>query len=108
MIVIPIDEPVKPTKLPVIELAQKVRGFDDHTYRGEGVLLYTVDLTRETGSSPVEVLPKIHSFSDNFGNLFAAPYMVGDTALARAGGGDVAVEVVQRFGESYYVTIRFA
>ncbi len=107
MVVIPVDDPVNPSQVLVIELAQRVRGKDGGESHGRGVLLYSVDTTLGPDRSPVAVLPKHRSFSDNFGNLFEAPYLVDDKALASTQSEDVILEVIQRFGESYYVTIRF-
>src|SRR5439155_2393577 len=70
MIVLPIDDVARPSKVYVVELAQAVFGSK---LWGEGVLLYTVDATIPTGLSPVVVIPKKVSTSPNYGYLYEAP-----------------------------------
>ncbi|HEX6899158.1 MAG TPA: hypothetical protein VF789_05570 [Thermoanaerobaculia bacterium] len=106
MVVFPVDDPVKPSKVFVLELAQQVVG-DDGAYWGEGVLLYVVDATVPSGSSPVVVVPNVCSASDNFGNLFEAPYGVGDQGSRAEGKALLVLEVLERFGDSYTVTVRY-
>ncbi len=106
MVVFPVDDPVKPSKVFVLELAQQVVGGDGSSW-GEGVLLYVVDATVPSGSSPVVVVPNILSASNNFGNLFEAPYGVGDRVARPEGAALLALEVHQRFGDSYYVKVRY-
>lgn len=71
------------------------------------MLLYVVDATVPSGSSPVVVVPNICSGSDNFGNLFEAPYGVGDRGAKAEGAALLVLEVRQRFGDSYYVKVRY-
>ncbi len=106
MVVFPIDDPLKPTKVFVLELAQTVIGEDGEPL-GEGVLFYTVDATVPTGSSPVVVVPNVRSVSDNFGNLFEAPYGVGDQGARAEGSALLILEVLQRFGAAYRVKVRY-
>jgi len=106
MAVFPVDDPLKPSKVFVLELAQSVLG-DDGESCGEGVLFYTVDATVPSGSSPVVIVPNICSASDNFGNLFEAPYGVGDRGARFEGTALLVLEVRQRFGDSYYLKVRY-
>ena len=107
LIVLPVDQVNQPSKVFVIELAQPVLGTNDE-YWGDGVLVYTVDATIESGASPVVVVPRKISDSDDYGHLYQAPYGVGDVAHAR-GPGSVAlkVSVLQKFGSSYNVKIEY-
>jgi hypothetical protein len=107
LIVLPVDDVSHPSKVFVIELAQPVLGTN-HQYWGDGVLIYTVDATIKSGASPVVVIPKEVSDSDDYGHLYQAPYGVGDVAHAR-GPGSVAlkVSVLQKFGSSYHIKIEY-
>ena len=107
LIVLPVDQVNHPSKVFVIELAQPVLGTNDQ-YWGDGVLVYTVDATIKSGASPVVVIPKQVSDSDDYGHLYQAPYGVGDVAQAR-GPGSVAlkVSVLQKFGSSYRIKIEY-
>jgi M6 family metalloprotease-like protein len=107
MIVFPVDDSGHPSQVFVVELAQPVLG-DDNQYWGDGVLVYTVDATIPTGQSPVVVIPRQVSDSDDFGHLYQAPYGVGDVAVASGPGAvSLKVEVRQKFGASYNVTIDY-
>jgi hypothetical protein len=107
LIVLPVDHVNHPSKVFVIELAQPVLGTNDE-YWGDGVLVYTVDATIESGASPVVVIPQQVSDSDDYGHLYQAPYGVGDVAHAR-GPGSVAlkVSVLQKFGSFYNIKIDY-
>ena len=68
MIVIPVDDPVKPSKVFVIEISQPLRGKD--AQNSVGVLVYSVDAKLATGRNPVVVYPKL--------DLLKAPFHAGD------------------------------
>ena len=68
MIVIPVDDPVKPSKVFVIEISQPLRGKDSQN--SIGVLVYSVDAKLATGRNPVVVYPKL--------DLLKAPFYAGD------------------------------
>ena len=68
MVVIPEDDPVKPSKVFVIEISQPLRGKD--AQNSVGVLIYSVDAKLATGRNPVVVYPKL--------DLLKAPFQVGD------------------------------
>ena len=68
MIVIPVDDPVKPSKVFVIEISQPLRGKDSKN--SVGVLVYSVDAKLATGRNPVVVYPKL--------DLLKAPFYAGD------------------------------
>jgi len=107
LIVLPVDDVNHPSKVFVVELAQPVLGSNDQ-YWGDGVLVYTVDATIASGASPVVMIPRQVSDSDDYGHLYQAPYGVGDVAHAR-GPGPVSLkaEVLQKFGTSYNVKIEY-
>ena len=107
LIVFPVNDVNHPSKVFAVELAQPVHGTNDQ-YWGDGVLVYTVDATIESGASPVVVIPRQVSNSDDYGHLYQAPYGVGDVAHAR-GPGPVAlkVSVLQKFGSSYNIKIEY-
>ena len=69
MIVIPVDDPVKPSKVFVIEISQPLRSKGKiHDF--VGVLVYSVDAKLATGRNPVLVYPKE--------DLIKAPFLQGD------------------------------
>lgn len=69
MIAIPVDEPAKPSKVFVVELAQPIR--DPGKAGGaSGVLVYSVDATLPSGQNSVVVHPKV--------DLSNAPFRPGD------------------------------
>jgi hypothetical protein len=105
--VLPVDDVNRPSKVFVVELAQPVLGSNDQ-YWGDGVLVYTVDATIASGASPVVMIPRQVSDSDDYGHLYQAPYGVGDVAHAR-GPGPVSLkaEVLQKFGSSYNLKIEY-
>jgi M6 family metalloprotease-like protein len=69
MITVPVDNPAKPSKIFVVELAQpfRVQGKDG---TATGVLVYSVDAKLASGQNAVVVYPK--------GNLLNAPFQSGD------------------------------
>ena len=58
MIVVPVDDPASPSKVFVIEVAQSIRLKRDTYSKAEGVLIYSVDASIETGRNPVIVYPR--------------------------------------------------
>lgn len=70
MIVIPADDPAKPSKVFVVEVGQSIRLKGKPPIDPEGVLIYSVDATRTTGNNPVVVYPRKE--------LFSAAYQCGD------------------------------
>jgi M6 family metalloprotease-like protein len=59
MIVVPADDPARPSKVFVIEVAQPIRLKGGTTSTAEGVLIYSVDATLATGQNPVVVYPRL-------------------------------------------------
>jgi M6 family metalloprotease-like protein len=57
MLVVPVDDPVCPTKVFVVELAEPVIGNNGELW-GEGVLVSTVDASIPSGEAPVVVIPR--------------------------------------------------
>lgn len=107
LIVLPVDDADHPSKVFVIELAQPVLGSNGQ-YWGDGVLVYTVDAKIATGKSPVIIIPKQVSDSDDYGHLYQAPYGVGDVAnVPGPGPVSLSVEVLQKFGASYNIKIEY-
>jgi len=107
MVVLPADDVECPAKVFVVELAQPVLGSNDE-YRGEGVLVYTVDASVPSGVCPVVVIPRIESSSETFGELFEAPYGVGDVAeVGERDGGRLTVAVTARHGSAYEVELTY-
>ena len=58
MIAIPVDDPARPSKVFVLEVAQARRLGDGKTASAGGVLVYTVDASLVSGHNPVVVYPK--------------------------------------------------
>jgi hypothetical protein len=102
MVVLSVDRARHPSKVFVIEVAQPVLGTDEQ-YRGEGILVYTVDATVATLSSPVVVIPKTLSASPVYGALFEAPYGVGDHISVHDRNASLDVTVLRKFGSSYNI-----
>jgi M6 family metalloprotease-like protein len=109
MVVLPIDDALKPSKVMVIEVAQPVLGTNGLPW-GEGILLYTVDARIPTGQSPVTVFPKKISTSPIYGHLHEAlytpndpvpppPYMEGTTSIT--------LNILEQRGSSYIIKIRY-
>jgi|GEM_PF-121416 len=75
MVVVPVDDPKHPSKVFVVELAQisPVRAkANEALAKDPGVLVYSVDATRETGQNPVVVYPLEGHEKD-------APFHAGET-----------------------------
>lgn len=106
MIVLPIDDETRPSKVFVIELAQQVLGTNNK-YWGEGVLLYTVDATIRSGSSPIVIISKKESSSPDYGYLYEAPYGVNDTVFHKECNASIRLTVLQKFGSSYNIRIEY-
>lgn len=107
LIALPIDDINYPSKVFVVELAQPVLGSNGQ-YWGDGVLIYTVDASINTGNSPVVIIPSQVSDSDDYGHLYQAPYGIGDVARAQGSGSvSLKVEVLQKFGSSYNIKIAY-
>ena len=71
MIAIPTDDPAKPSKVFVIELAQPYRVLKDKPGTATGVLVYSVDAKLASGQNQVVVYPK------GDGDLMHAPFQEG-------------------------------
>ncbi|MFL5381419.1 MAG: hypothetical protein ACJ8GN_02715 [Longimicrobiaceae bacterium] len=110
MLVFPVDNASKPSKVFVVEVAQPTHGFRDGKAGKQGVLLYTVDALKESGESPVEVLPLTPGHDDNFGNLFQAPFGTGDdsgTRTVRGGGASIRLNVLRKSGAGFDVEVTY-
>lgn len=70
MVVIPCDDPKKPSKVFVIEEAQARKFKGKELVPADGILVYQVDAKIETGRNPVVVYPKE--------DLSRAPFHPGD------------------------------
>jgi M6 family metalloprotease-like protein len=107
MLVFPIDDRAKPSKVFVVEVAQPVAGLDG-TPGEEGVLIYTVDATKESGATPVEVLPRLKGHDDNMGNLFQAPFGPGDdSGPLTDGGATLRLSVLRANGAGFDVEVAY-
>lgn len=109
MVVFPVDNAKKPTKVFVLEVAQPVAGLDGKPGR-EGVLLYTVDGLHESGESPVVMLPRTAGHDVNFGNMFQAPYAVSDdsgTRVAPGGNATIRINVLRKNGAGFDVDVTY-
>ena len=106
MVVLPIDDALKPSKVFVVEVVQPVLGSNNALW-GEGVLLYTVDATIPTGSPPVAIIPKTTSTSPVYGYLYEAPYLLKDTMSHTEGTASITLEILQKFGSSYHIKIAY-
>ena len=78
MVVIPVDSQTQPSKVFVVELAEPIRGSDGTT-RGQGVLIYSVDATLESGRNPIVTYPKSREKSSVYSFLYKAPFQAGDS-----------------------------
>lgn len=110
MLVFPVDNASKPSKVFVVEVAQPTHGFRDGKPGEEGVLLYTVDALKESGESPIEVLPKIPGHDPNFGNLFQAPFGPGDDSGIRTVRGfdaSIRLNVLRKNGSGFDVDVAY-
>ena len=95
MIAVPVDDPAKPSKVFVVELAQPYRLLGKPG-TATGVLVYSVDAKLASGQNSVVVYPK--------GDLLNAPFQPGDTfeheeapmkvkVLKKGGGGEFLIEI---------------
>jgi M6 family metalloprotease-like protein len=110
MLVFPVDNASKPSKVFVVEVAQPTRGFQTGKPGREGVLLYTVDALKESGESPIEVLPKIAGHDPDFGNLFQAPFGSKDDSGIRTVRGfnaSIRLNVPRKNGAGFDVEITY-
>jgi M6 family metalloprotease-like protein len=109
MLVLPVDDAAKPSKVFVVEVAQPTHGLDGKAGR-EGVLLYTVDARRESGDSPVEVVPNVAGHDPTFGNLFQAPFAAKDdsgTRTAKGGNATIRLNVLRKNGAGFDVEVTY-
>jgi hypothetical protein len=58
MIVVPVGDAARPSKVFVIEVAQSIRLGEGTTSKAGGILVYSVDATLATGQNPVVVYPR--------------------------------------------------
>ncbi|HSU17466.1 hypothetical protein [Longimicrobium sp.] len=107
MLVLPVDDPASPSKVLVVEVAQP--GVDDKLQPSgsEGVLVYEVDGTVDSGHSPVKVVPREAGFDSRFGNLFRAPFQVNDDVPLDRGNAAISLRVLGKTGESYDVEVTY-
>lgn len=76
MIVVPVDEPDKPSKVFVAEIAQPLRNLKpDQPVKPGGILVYSVDATLPTGQNPLIVYPRADKLNAAFhpGDTFDHP-----------------------------------
>jgi M6 family metalloprotease-like protein len=106
MVVLPLNNAHHPSKVLVVELAQPVLGSDNQ-YWGDGVLVYTVDATIASGSSPVVIIPNKISTSPVYGSLYEAPYQLGDTMMYTEGTTSITMKVLQKFASSYNIQVDY-
>ncbi len=73
MIVVPVGDPAKPSKVFVIEVAQSIRLADGATSKSGGVLVYSVDATLASGQNSLVVYPHagIDEAAFNAGDAFS-------------------------------------
>lgn len=71
LVVVPADDPARPSKVFVIEVAQPIRLKDGTKIKEGGVLVYSVDATLATGRNPIVVYPRL--------DLEQAAYHAGDS-----------------------------
>jgi M6 family metalloprotease-like protein len=106
MVVAPVDSEKKPSRVFVVELAQPAVDGQGRS-GGEGVLLYTVDASIATLKSPVQVVAKQTGRDPDFGNLFGAPFGVGDEKTHTVGGASFTLRVLGKNGDSYDVEVDY-
>lgn len=108
MIVLPIDAPLNPTKVFVVEVAQPILGFETDKPGGrEGILMYTVDAKIPSLMAPVVVLRNVDSHTREFGRLYDVPFGVGEWRSYTVDGVTLEVSVLQKFGSSYTIRIKY-
>lgn len=93
MVAVPTDDPEKPSKAFVLEVAQARRYGDGKQTGAEGVLVYSIDAKLATGQNPAVVYPK-----ESIGN---APFHSGDTF--RHADAPFEMEVIGRDPQGAYV-----
>jgi hypothetical protein len=108
MVVLPVDDPVKPAKVFVVELAPPILGRNDTPRPAKGILVYTVDATIPDQQSPLAIIPKSTGTNDEYGFLCDAAYDVGDHMSVTIGGASLAVEVIQKIGDCYNIKIVYS
>lgn len=86
MVAVPTDDPVNPSKVFVVEVAQARRLEEGKESEAKGILVYTVDATLATGQNPVIVYPKE--------SMDEAPFHPGDSF--RHDDAPFAMEVIER------------
>lgn len=106
MVVAPVDGEKKPSRVFVVELAQPAVDGRGRS-AGEGVLLYTVDASVATMKSPVQVVAKKTGRDPDFGNLFGAPYGVGDAKTHTVDGASLTLRVLGKDGDAYDVEVDY-
>jgi M6 family metalloprotease-like protein len=99
MVVVPVGNPARPSKVYAIELAQPF--LKNGKPAGEGVLIYTVDATVPSGQGPLVVKSKGPASAS--GEPDAAPWGEGDTF--RDAAAQLTVRVVKKRGTAYDVAI---
>lgn len=92
MVVIPVDDPLKPSKVFVVELAQSVKLKGGEYSVPEGVLIYSVDARIVSGRNPVVVYPKT--------DIQKAQFFPGDTFTHKDA--PVKVKVIKKNKDSSY------
>ena len=108
MIVLPIDDPAKPSKVFVVELSQPIMGWKTNRPGGEGgVLLYTVDAKIKSLFSPVVVLRDFDHKTSEFGRLYDVPFGVGQSRSYKVDGATLTVKVDQKIGDCYNLTMSY-
>ena len=110
MVVLPVDNPAKPSKVFVVELAPPILGTVNkgNPRPAKGVLVYTVDATTPDLQSPLVVIPRTaNSGNDAYGPLCDAAYDVGDHMSVAIGTVSLALRVNQKIGDCYNITITY-
>lgn len=107
MVVVPIDNPQRPSKVFVVELAQPMEGAVAGPRR-DGVLIYMVNGSVPTGHSPVAVQARVVSNSQEHGYLCEAAYRTGDTTTCREDGASLTLTVLRQFRDSFHVKLAVA
>jgi M6 family metalloprotease-like protein len=95
MIAVPVDDPSKPSKVFVVELAQPIR-VRGKVGTATGVLVYSVDAKLASGQNSVVVYPK--------GDLLNAPFQPGDRFAHQDAAFDVKVLKKEKDG-SYLIEV---
>ena len=96
MITVPVDDPVKPSKVFVVEVSQPIRNQDD-VQDTVGVLVYSVDAKIASGQNSVVVYPKTDPLN--------APFQPGDQFEHKDAPLKVKVLKRNEDGRSYIVEV---